>query len=184
MWLRGSCHVYPPAPSAAGYVVVDAVKPLASMVGRPRTDALAEALRAVPASAELLVQESDVAYALARLPGWTAERAILHTLGAYTQVTHTASGLSVRLRPAAEVAADVSLGAALRAELRTLDPVDPVAFGAVGPTAASFCYAGAITERFWDVSVETLEAYRGRGFAGACARRLIDHYSKEGRAPV
>ena len=32
--------------------------------------------------------------------------------------------------------------------------------------AAAFCYPVLQTERHWDVSVDTLEGYRGRGLAG------------------
>jgi GNAT superfamily N-acetyltransferase len=47
----------------------------------------------------------------------------------------------------------------------------------------SFCYA-VETESQWDVSIETQEQYRGRGYAGACVAWMIDHEAALGRRPV
>jgi RimJ/RimL family protein N-acetyltransferase len=48
----------------------------------------------------------------------------------------------------------------------------------------SFCYPVWQTETLWDVSIETLETYRRRGFAARAARTMIRHMRQTGRAPV
>jgi RimJ/RimL family protein N-acetyltransferase len=48
----------------------------------------------------------------------------------------------------------------------------------------SFCYASSVTEGLWDVSIDTLEPFRGRGFAEAAVRVLIEYWADRGRRPV
>jgi GNAT superfamily N-acetyltransferase len=48
----------------------------------------------------------------------------------------------------------------------------------------SFCYPVWQTETLWDVSIETLPAYRGQGFGARAARTLIRHMRLGGRSPV
>jgi RimJ/RimL family protein N-acetyltransferase len=48
----------------------------------------------------------------------------------------------------------------------------------------AFCYPVLQTERWWDVSVDTLPDYRGRGLAGRAARAMIRHMRQHGKAPV
>jgi RimJ/RimL family protein N-acetyltransferase len=48
----------------------------------------------------------------------------------------------------------------------------------------SFCYPVWQTETRWDVSIETLDAYRGRGLGSRAARTLIRYMRRVGRAPV
>jgi GNAT superfamily N-acetyltransferase len=184
MLLRGACRVLPPIAGASGHLVVDGSRPLTSVVGRPSPEALVDALRGTRLETELLVQEGEADLVASALPGWSGERAILHTLAGAAPASSPPPDCIVRMRSAAQLAARESVPAALRAELRTLGAADPVAVIEVESYPVSFCYAGAVTERYWDISVETLEAYRGRGFAGLCARRLIRYYRSLGRSPV
>jgi GNAT superfamily N-acetyltransferase len=48
----------------------------------------------------------------------------------------------------------------------------------------AFCYPVFETETLWDVSVDTLEAWRRRGLARACVEFLIDHMRRHGKEPV
>ena len=48
----------------------------------------------------------------------------------------------------------------------------------------SLCYACAVTEGLWDVSVDTAVIHRRRGFASQAARFMIDRYARTGRRPV
>lgn len=150
----------------AGYVAVHTGRPFASV------------------AMELVVQAADVEHVRAALPRWAGERAILHTLPDGAPGWTPATDPEVGLRPAAELAQDASLPAPTRTELATLEPSSPVAVVELEGRIASLCFAGGVTERWWDISVETLEGYRGRGLAGACTRRLIAHYGERGRRPV
>ena len=73
---------------------------------------------------------------------------------------------------------------ALRGEM-----LDAVRHGAVAcvwtdDRAVSFAYAPWTTERWFDISIDTLDGYRRRGFGGACARALIERHARDGRQPV
>ncbi len=72
----------------------------------------------------------------------------------------------------------------LREELADGAQGSPVAAVVVRGRPVSFCYAGAITERWWDVAVDTIESERGRGYAGLAVAHLIHHSRAQGRAPV
>ncbi len=50
--------------------------------------------------------------------------------------------------------------------------------------AVSFCYAALPTETLWDVSIDTLAAFRRRGLAAACFALAVETLSKTGRRPV
>ena len=60
----------------------------------------------------------------------------------------------------------------------------PITAALLEARPVAFCYAGAITETLWDVSIETLEPYRRRGFAAQCAAYLIRRLAKVGKRPV
>ena len=48
----------------------------------------------------------------------------------------------------------------------------------------SFCYPVWRTETLWDVSIDTLESHRRRGFAAHVAGFMIDRMLEDGREPV
>ena len=59
-----------------------------------------------------------------------------------------------------------------------------IAAAFVNRQPVSFCYAGAMTESLWDVSIDTLPGYRRRGYAALCVTYLIYHMLAKGRHPV
>lgn len=48
----------------------------------------------------------------------------------------------------------------------------------------SFCFAAAISESFWDISIDTLFPYRREGYGESCVRYAISEMSKKGLRPV
>jgi RimJ/RimL family protein N-acetyltransferase len=48
----------------------------------------------------------------------------------------------------------------------------------------AFCYPVLQTERWWDVSVDTLEEFRGRGLAPRAAREMVRLMRTRGKSPV
>ena len=48
----------------------------------------------------------------------------------------------------------------------------------------SFCYPVWQTERWWDVSVDTIEGYRGQGLAVRAAAAMIAFMAARGKRPV
>lgn len=48
----------------------------------------------------------------------------------------------------------------------------------------AFCYAGSISETYWDVSIDALSAYRRQGHATRAVVHAINQMGKHNRAPV
>jgi GNAT superfamily N-acetyltransferase len=60
----------------------------------------------------------------------------------------------------------------------------PVAVALVDARPVSFCYPCWITEALWDVSIDTLEAYRRRGLAARVFRFMAARMRKDAREAV
>jgi RimJ/RimL family protein N-acetyltransferase len=48
----------------------------------------------------------------------------------------------------------------------------------------SFCYATSETETLWDVSIDTLAAWQGRGLAAGCVGAMVERMLAVGKRPV
>ena len=55
---------------------------------------------------------------------------------------------------------------------------------AKGEQAASFCYAGAKTEKYWDISIETLPPFYRQGLATRCVCGAIEEMWTHGLEPI
>jgi GNAT superfamily N-acetyltransferase len=73
---------------------------------------------------------------------------------------------------------------ALGAELRRALQRGPVAAAFDGARAVSFCHAAYRTERWFDLSIDTLESHRRRGFATSAAAFLVHAMLAQNRRPV
>ena len=151
------------------------------VVGAPEGDAIAEAARRSRGGS--LVARMDQAARIATLlPKWTASRATLHLLGDPARLPVVAPG-QVRFLDAAELAS-LDLDAELAEELEICTGPSPIAATFVDGRPVSFCYAGAVTETLWDISIDTVPEYRRRGYAALCVTHLIHHMRARGKAPV
>jgi GNAT superfamily N-acetyltransferase len=74
--------------------------------------------------------------------------------------------------------------AELKEELVEAVKYSPVAATCVERLPVSFCYSGSRTESLWDVSIDTLAGHRNRGYAALCVTFLIEHFRRQGLAPV
>jgi hypothetical protein len=72
----------------------------------------------------------------------------------------------------------------LRGELRDACAYSPIACAFVDGRPVAFCYCGWETDAHWDVSIDTLEAYRRRGLASAAATCLLQHMAAKGKTAV
>jgi GNAT superfamily N-acetyltransferase len=196
------------APAGAGFVDLVAAVPdaaLASIVGRPSRTTLRKALLSLDGDVNVLSQMEDADYVAAALPGWRRQRAIIHVLPEampwegdsdprtriFTRQTaprfdHVPEHLRRELL-------DALNGRTVSRFVAGYVPPSPARFSRVTvPMAAvwadgrpvSFCYPVWQTETLWDVSIDTLPAYRRMGLAARAARTLIRHMRGVGRAPV
>lgn len=191
--------------SRDGFVIAVRDCALAAVVGRPSPALVAETLATLSGDVNLLAQMEDAETAAAALPTWRRQVAILHVLpGVMPWESDADAQARVFTRETAPRFEHVP--GALKRELddalagRTVSRFVPgalpqgIAFvsGVTVPVAAvwadgrpvSFCYPVWQTETRWDVSIETLEAYRGRGLGARAARTMIRHMRTSGRAPV
>jgi hypothetical protein len=188
------------APPAAGepppaLVVRHPASGDAVAVGTPPARAIREAM-AFDAPGRSLVAPPELRDALvAALPDWRAGSALLHLLGDATLLPEVPAGAVRLLAPAGpdgvadlrggEDAADpFHLPAGLLRELRIGADVSPIAAVFVDERPVAFCYAGALTETLWDVSIDTLEAHRGRGHAALAVAYMVRLLWAEEKQPV
>ena len=194
-----------PADVSAGFVVIVADVSLAAIVGSPRPDLISESLAALEGDVNVLVQHEDAAWTSSALPGCVRRTAVLHVLPGvmpweavsdpstrvFTRTTaprldHVPDPLRKELLEAlrGRTTARFVPGALPNAPDRQVGAALPIAAAWAGPRPVSFCYPVWQTERWWDVSIDTLEACRRRGYAQRAARAMIRHLRAEGRAPV
>lgn len=86
---------------------------------------------------------------------------------------------SVRLLPSLDGLDLAPLPPDLRSELEDAIEVAPVCAAYADGCPVAFCYVGARTESLWDVSRDTLEGYRRRGYAARCVAFMVEHQQRE-----
>lgn len=156
-----------------------------AVVGRPPASAIAEAVSGATELTPVIAQTSGAGHVAAALGladrTWTSEPAILHLRQEPPPHRVPASG-EVRLLSRADSLERLPIG--LRHEITHAQDFAPVASAIVGGQPVSFCYPVWRTERFWDVSIDTLEEHRGRSLAAQAVSFMIDLMRREGREPV
>lgn len=206
MLLSGRSVVFMPSrPEDGGMITAVPDAALASVVGRPPLETLRAAMSSLAGDVNVLSQMEDADYVAAALAGWRRQRAIIHVLSSPQPWERDAdTGARIFSRQTAPRFDHVP--EQLRRELldalhgRTvsrfvpghLPQSTPIVSRVTVPMTAvwadgrpvSFCYPVWQTETLWDVSIETLPAYRGQGFGARAARTLIRHMRVGGHAPV
>jgi GNAT superfamily N-acetyltransferase len=132
----------------------------------------------------LAVAPDSVEAVAAALPDWRREKAILHVRTA--DAPWPGSIGAVRwLQCGAAIAPGLDhVPEPLRGEIADAVKYQAIACAWEDDRPVAFAYAPWTTERWFDVSVDTLEAYRRRGYGAACARALIERQIEAGRRPV
>jgi hypothetical protein len=178
---RGDVLGFRGAPLAAA--VADAAFGSAFVVGEPSFEAIGEALGLAGLSGTLMSAPESAAWVRQAIPELSAERAIIHALGSGA-APQPGSLADVRhLRP--DEAETIALPPELRVELRAATVAGtPIAAALADGVPVAFCYAGSVTETLWDVSIDTLEPWRRRGFAARAAGFEIARLRGFGRRPV
>ena len=169
----------------AAFVVVDAISSLAVPCFRPSRE-----LAALPARRkrfrEAVAPLEDADFLREALPRWTHQEALFYTLSSAGDAPRgepVGDGEAVMLDPGR---ADVLVGLpeSWCGPIRRAWERGPVAAVLVDGKAVAVCSSFCETETHWDVSIDTLESHRRRGFATAAAARLIRHQRERGREPL
>jgi hypothetical protein len=166
--------------SGNGLLTVAARHRLLGALGRVDASDVAAICRAREAPWEVLADRA--ACERLREP-YSFGRAIIQTLnGPWGPWEQKIPGLVIR--PLALGDSLDHLPAELRREIDDVRPSEIVFAGLIDAVAVSFSYSSSRTETLADISIDTLEAYRGRSIAAAVASALIDHVVARGLAPV
>jgi hypothetical protein len=208
MLLSGRADVlFPREPESAadGFIVTIREASLVSIVGRPPRGFIQETVGTLDGTVNVLCQPKDAPYVAGSLQGWQRTLAILHTLPGQPE---WAAGLDpdTRIFSAKDAPTLAHLPGGLRHELtnalrgrpiarfvpgelphRDLPPaLDPVSIAGswAGHLPVAFCYPALRTERWWDISIETLEQYRRQGHGARAVRTMTRHMWESGRWPV
>jgi GNAT superfamily N-acetyltransferase len=179
MLLSGRGHVFHVASlSPPSFVVLEPGTRTGAVVGGPSPAAIQEMASQAD---EILAEPERVDWVAHALRGWAYETATLYRLGPSPQLP--------RGRAHAVTAEEIEAWAEIPAHLRDELLIEARRGTAIyasfaGDRPAAFCYAGSITETLWDVSIDTLEPYRRRGYATQCVSYVIDRMRESGRQPV
>jgi hypothetical protein len=208
MLLSGRAQVaFPPEPEAAadGFVVWIPDAALMSIVGRPPGSLILDVAESLEGDVNALCQLEDVAHVAAALGEWQRTLAVLHTLRSRAEwedgnehdtrifAAHNAPPLEhlpARLRYELQNALNGrTIARFVPAELPNRDlppPLEPTPIAAsfVRGLPVSFCYPVVRTERWWDVSIETIPEHRRHGHAVRAVRAMTRHMWESGRSPV
>ena len=184
MLLSGSCELFglEEAPDLS-FVARDLETRLITVVGRPAQAAVREAVLRNRNTGEVVCQFETSDHVATALPDWIASPATLHRLGDTPHFPDVPEGM-VRLLSRSEVASLTGLPPNLKSGLETGVRRSPMAATIVDGSPVSFCYAGSATETLWDISIDTLEDHRRRGYAALCVAHMVDHMRGQGEEPV
>ena len=167
--------------SPVAFVALHADGDQAVVVGRPERELIQ---KAAAFARELLAVPENADWVAAALPGWHQEAATISTAATLDRVRAVPPG-AVRQLTIEELAGIPDRHAELRDELLVEARAGTPVFAAfAGQQPAAFCYAGSVTERWWDISVDTLEPFRRQGYAAQCVAHVVQHMTEQGRMPV
>jgi GNAT superfamily N-acetyltransferase len=195
-WLETRAMLQHPAGRASGgpdaadgfaVRVVHGALSAVSVVGRPESVAIIKAIDQVTSMTPVIAQVDNADHVQRCLgEGWRGERALLHcpagTLALPSSTSRPAGQLQVRLLAEADSLDHVPPG--LRHELTHARLIAPVAAVFVNGLPASFCYPCWVTESLWDVSIDTLEGFRGQSLARSAVAFMVEHMRRDRREPV
>lgn len=154
----------------------------------PTTIELSPKLEAVAThevpDATVLVQDVMLPAARYHLPDWQAEAVTLYTLHEERARAWRLPQWPTSPMTADQISAVEGLPPALRDELLGAAGHTPVWAARHDGHPAAFAYAAQTTERWFDVSVDTLEPYRNQGLGRAAAMALIVDRMLRGLLPV
>jgi hypothetical protein len=193
-WLETRAMLRHPAVKASGgptagdgfaVRVVDGALSAVSVAGRPESAAIIKAVDDVTSMTPVIAQVDNADHVQRCLgEGWRGERAVLHCLGGgvLSPAARPKADLQTRLLTPADSLEHVPPG--LRHELTHARLLAPVAVVFSQGMAASFCYPCWVTETWWDVSIDTLDRFRGQSLAREAVAFMVEHMRRKGRQPV
>jgi GNAT acetyltransferase-like protein len=184
MLLSGEATVTGLAGDRRRFVAASTRWPLVAVVGRPDRAFVEEAAARAGEDAEILVAEEDGDWAEPMLAGWERIGATIHAWPGGVPLPEAPPADEARLLAVSELATFAHIPEDLQADMTTAATYAPIAGAFAGGAPVSFCYATAVTETLWDISVDTLDGYRERGLATHAVRCLSAALAARFKWPV
>jgi GNAT superfamily N-acetyltransferase len=189
MLLSGRCRVF--GDVELGFVACSDAYPFAVAWGRPAGEVMRRAVEEAGWTEveewHLMAAGEAVGLVAAALPEWRRRGVVLHRWPGRPWPKVGGRG-DLRLAPEGWRAGGIAIDHLPVRLVRELSDdfvaARPLAAAFAGGRMVSWCYAPQETETRWDVSVDTLESHRRRGFAGACFALLAEEMERRGRRPV
>jgi hypothetical protein len=184
MLLRGHCEVLGLEDKhVRSFVVRDRETNLAGVVGEPKANAIREAVDQGSPAHLLFCQFESGPCVTRALPEWQGTSVLLHRLGRDAHQRAVKPG-TVRLLSRQEVSSLETVQADLRTELIIAAQRSPVSAVEVDGAPVCLCYAVSLTEKLWDISIETREPPGEHEYAERCVSFMIAHMRGLGLEPV
>ena len=179
--LAGACDVFEfrAAPQLSA-IVRDAEQTTLFVIGNPDASVVETVLRRSPLVREVVAGNERVG-----VVGTAAAVVVLDDRRASPARRRrlTDASSDVRLLDPALIP-ELKIDADLKQELADGAEGSSISAAFVGGSPIAFCYAGAVTESLWDVAVDTVEAHRRNGHAGACVAHRVRLMREQGKEPV
>jgi len=159
--------------AAPSFILSDPFGGLAIVCGHPAPALISQM---PPAVGEVIAYPENIDAVRAALPDWFADPVHVHVLGDGDNAGEAGRAPAVALIEPQRAVDLPGVPVELRDEL--LEAVDDdllLAAAFDGARAVAFCYAASQSGRYWDVSIDTLETHRRRGYAQAAAAFMIRH---------
>jgi GNAT superfamily N-acetyltransferase len=176
--------------AAGTFVVREPYDGLVCVAGRADPAAIQAAAAESGGGGNILCQLDDEAHVAAALPGWRSVPVELMLQANSLDMPSPddeeweGEGVETRFIAQADLAEAREVPDDLREALQKALLWTELAATIAGGNPVSFCYPGAVTETLWDMSVDTLEPHRGRGYAGLVAAHVIRRMDRKGKRPV
>ncbi|HEX2491202.1 MAG TPA: GNAT family N-acetyltransferase [Blastocatellia bacterium] len=184
MLLSGQCEVYGLEDTERlSFVARHAEMELVSVYGRPALDTIRHVIALRTSPEAVLCPPDDRGHVAEALPEWRSELATIYRLPNSDCLPEVPAG-AVRLLSSSDIEAMDHAPDELKEELIDATKWSPVAATCVEQLPVSFCYGGSQTESLWDISIDTLDEYRNRGYAALCVAFLIEYFRRRDLAPV
>lgn len=208
--LAGTAEIYGLTEHGESFVALNPYTRVAVVVGVPETDAILNAVARLERDGDVLAFDDNIDLVSAVLDGWEVTPAVLHLLTDSSRLPvlepigvgapmarphrephpvpvpadHWDEEIIVRMLSGDEVEKVEGGDAELMEELRRAVLLGRLAATFVDGRPVSFCHGSVETETLWDIGIDTLEAFRGRGYAALAVAYMIDQQGRRGRRPV
>jgi RimJ/RimL family protein N-acetyltransferase len=152
------------------------------VIGAPPQTAVQTAVQGLKRGGSVIASQEQALWLTQVLPGWTRTRIILYSLPDWQHLPNPSAGQVDFLNP--NRLDQLSISTDLLRELKSGAEYSLIAATFVDRQPVSFCYAASETESLWDIAVDTLPAYRRKGYAALCVAYMIRHMDTQDKQPV